>query len=719
MKTCSKVELYRSDDSMAQAAQKTLAEHYGKKSEQLWSTLKNAPNRIASMNFESLVFNVGTAIFDTLGTAVDFAKLGVSSASECIDKDKVCFQKMFALTNAEMEKLKVKVAGFECLNPESQASMLTMAMIGSIEGLGLSPEELLIQKAVGKTIAKKIEKNKENKDFGPERRMDADVQVARSVQRQSFIDEFPETRQKSFFTRLSSSAFVNQANHDLSGNSKSRRLYFIRENSQLKAMNDETHDFDFVTSVNLFDQMNFDNEIDLLLSRGENADLLKALNKDNGTLKYRDGKTFQGSFSLEGLTAAQEERLVKLINDACTNTMNSGKQRLEKLHGKRSDDVDSELPDNLASSFKCGVGNNHIAAGHAARDARNTSHVAETELSDFRNYGAASSHLVAKANGALEKAMEIKGQIPGRDWAKLWNKENGIFNLDVYEALRKSSDSRELVFKMKEYTGVEISGDQAGRLMYYKKSIDALSPNFLDEGAEILHFDNAHLGGLKSDFPNVGARNFESLALALKDTKAGEHGENLHGLPLQLKVAEERVTKSMGEQKKALGQLVREVFGHSTCTKTSGDDGASAFDCLVPRETKLQFLSQASKSDQLRSTRFAFFADNVNPTDRMGLANHGEFLEKSIKSSLRQSDAFSKEDLKNLTMAIDLQGQSLWQGKIDILVANENKLTPQQKRTLDLAFDSALKKLSIENHGHSDYSRASRFYDEKIPIPEK
>jgi hypothetical protein len=76
--------------------------------------------------------------------------------------------------------------------------------------------------------------------------------VARSPARQNFIDEFTEERQNTFFSTLNSSEFVEKANAGfVGGKNASHRLYFIRENAHLKTMNDETHDFDFVTSLNL------------------------------------------------------------------------------------------------------------------------------------------------------------------------------------------------------------------------------------------------------------------------------------------------------------------------------------------------------------------------------------------------------------------------------------------------------------------------------------
>jgi hypothetical protein len=179
------------------------------------------------------------------------------------------------------------------------------------------------------------------------------------------------------------------------------------------------------------------------------------------------------------MTPEQENRLVKLINEACTNNLKTATQKFGPLGRKVDEEGTSDIPENLASAFKCGVGYNHISAGHAARRARSETHVPETELSDFRNYGKVVAPLVAKANTALERAKDLKYQIPSSDWKKLWNADKGLFSPDVFEALRKSGNSHELVGKLKEYTGVTMSQDQASRLFSYKNAIDSLSPNFL------------------------------------------------------------------------------------------------------------------------------------------------------------------------------------------------------------------------------------------------
>jgi hypothetical protein len=325
--------------------------------------------------------------------------------------------------------------------------------------------------------------------------------------------------------------------------------------------------------------------------------------------------------------------------------------------------------------------------------------------------------LVTKANTSFEKAKTLKQGLPPEKWDLLWNSEKGLFSTQVFEALRKSKSSKDVLHKIKEYTGVDIEPAQAAHLYKYKLGIDALSPTFLDKTAEVLSFEHAHFGGLKSDFPVVGARNFEALAEALKDAHETSDGKGLEDLPLRLKRAEQKVTDSLNEQKEALKNLVNKVYSNVTCMKSAGDDSVTHFGCPVSRETKIEFLHQASKDPLLKNTRFAFFADDVKPDDRMGLSNHGEFLEKTIKSHLRQSEAFTHDQLKDFTMAIDLRGKQLWQGQIDLLLANESKLTDRQRIELDLALDRALQELASENKGKSNYSRASRFSNERVVLP--
>lgn len=279
----------------------------------------------------------------------------------------------------------------------------------------------------------------------------------------------------------------------------------------------------------------------------------------------------------------------------------------------------------------------------------------------------------------------------------LWDTEAGrmSFKTEVFELTRKSKSPSELREKISKTMNVDISEDQARRIMDYAKAIDEFSPGINIIQREVATLTGAVHGGVSIDFKGMGGQNLKETAEALAGNK-----RDITSAIEDARLGEGAVTvlfkAKMEKIRNAVEQIAKEN-GIQVEIKASGDDMV-----IVPKNKEMskkvldQITDALAKEVSPASIRMSAIPSGVAADARGTLGTIGESIEKEVRANLLGK--IPTDRLNQLLFRIDMQVPS-GSGATATLSTSTSGLKPtvEENRLIEQALKDSIKAVEKQN----------------------
>ncbi len=234
----------------------------------------------------------------------------------------------------------------------------------------------------------------------------------------------------------------------------------------------------------------------------------------------------------------------------------------------------------------------------------------------------------------------------------LWDSDGGVtLKTEVFELVRKSNNPEELRAQISKSLSVEITSDQARRIMSYAKAVDEFSPGINVIQREVASLAGADKGGINIDFKGMGGKNLKATAEALAGNK-----RSLNGAIQGAREGEQAVTASFNKMKEEIDTIVRNIAkenGIEVDIKASGDDMVIIPNKPMSQRVRDQISDALAKKMDPSSIRMSTIPAGIAAESRGTLGTIGESIEKQLRKNLQ--GIIPKERLDQLLFRIDMK----------------------------------------------------------------
>jgi hypothetical protein len=416
----------------------------------------------------------------------------------------------------------------------------------------------------------------------------------------------------------------------------SQTLVFRTENALLKKLNDVLQEKNLVTSGN--------NRFKTIL-----LEKLQVIQKQDGikVSLYDDYKSSEQVIQWEGKAPANFHEQI----DWCFYKAN--KEFFNELVARkivRKEDIQE-------SWFRAATGPDEAKVNVTNRIAREMG--SENRVVDYDE-----PWVQTRLKEVLSKAESTRKQIEEELESKISFTQVGdkrIPSRDVFDLIRKSGDNKDNLLQALKtrYRRTDFTAAQADLLLTYARNVDLFSPSLRVPTREVIHVDDADLGGFTADFLGLGSDNHHSVAEALAQAENVDHAIVL------ARQKEREVTSRFQEKLSAFREIVGET------ARCGGDDCASlASHHPFTSSEKVELVSRLAANPLTRSIRISFISDGIEvKSDRTKIATQGEDIEKAMRKALAGQIPAAR--LSEFTIAIDMQTKLILKGSVDMIIGTE------------------------------------------------
>ncbi|MGZ5278991.1 MAG: hypothetical protein ACXWC9_03565, partial [Pseudobdellovibrionaceae bacterium] len=270
----------------------------------------------------------------------------------------------------------------------------------------------------------------------------------------------------------------------------------------------------------------------------------------------------------------------------------------------------------------------------------------------------------------------------------LWDTEAGrkSFKTDVFELARKSNTPEELRTQISKSLSVEITPDQAKKIMDYSKAIDEFSP-----GINIIQRENASLtgathGGISIDFKGMGGQNLKETAEALAGNR-----RNLNLAIEDARLGEGAVTDAFKRKRELIRSTVEKIAkenGIAVDIKASGDDMVIIPDKPFSKKVRDQISDALAKDVPPSSIRMSSIPSGVSTEARGTLGTVGEGIEKQLRKNLQQ--LIPKEKLDQVLFRVDMRNPGSTQTPTLSTSTSGVSMSSKEQEIINKAFKDAV-----------------------------
>lgn len=554
---------------------------------------------------------------------------------------------------AATDLMEKKHRQYVCLNGFYRKRMACYGVLLTVEVI---TGGILLKKAGG--LAGKFFRRSKNA-----RKEQAAVATSLAVEAEKGRERFIESHLHKNFT----DEFQNQAWIEIADTADGKTKFLDIENASMKELNDMTRNKNLVTSIT-------NKHKEILIQK-----MIKLTEENPGLeiFPYTDYKSIRFAFRGK-IPADLQQQLGKIFEDA-------NREFDQKL---RQSQIIRSNENNSKNWFRAGYGSTADQANAAARYSRSTEGTNRMQsFSDPRMQATTEQTLgqLREKRGLLENDPVLRG-------TPLMEKIQGTQKLTLsqpaFDILRKSKSADEVIRSARAKYGVQLSPEQAQRMIDYSGLVDRFSPGLRIAKREIVNLDEAEAGGFTVDFAGMGSRNLRATAEAL------ERSDKIETLLEETRKGEISVTQEFRERVVTLKEKVSSG-GNADLELTAN---CSADDCVglakkaLSSGDKQKILDDFASDPRTNAVRVAFIPENVvEKSSRTRLATHGESIEKFLRKNLE--GVIPQEKLDGVVFGVDMQTPYLNRGGVRLMTATRpgQALTSAEQNQIQRAFSQAVR----------------------------
>lgn len=298
----------------------------------------------------------------------------------------------------------------------------------------------------------------------------------------------------------------------------------------------------------------------------------------------------------------------------------------------------------------------------------------------------------AAMNASMQKAEGLRSGLASELGAtKLWDAEAGRSSLrtEVFELSRKAASARDLQTQIQRTTDVEVTLEQAQRILDYSRTLDEFSPGISVAKRQDASLTGAAHGGISIDFKGVGGQNLKETAEALAGSR------NLPDAVARARLGESPVTEALRRREASVREAVQEVAAKNNIPvqiRVSGDDMVVIPGRELTGAERQQIAQAIANKIDPSSIRMSSIPTGIPSARRAELAAAGENIEKQLRQNLQGQ--IPKEKLEKLLFAVDMQAKNSEAVATLRTVSRNVELSATERKAIDDAFARAVARRS-------------------------